>query len=85
MRPALRELIEAQAAGVTAARPMIEATGGEVPTRERLSMSDKRLAVRVFEDLQHGLQAFRCARSPENKLLVASTLTGAFRHSPRER
>ena len=30
----------------------------------------------VFEDVQHGLQAFRCARSHENKVLVASTLPG---------
>ena len=35
----------------------------------------------VFEDIQRGMQAFRCARSPENKLLVASTLTGASSRS----
>ena len=33
----------------------------------------------VFEDIQHGPQTLRCARSPENKLLVASTLPSAYR------
>ena len=37
------------------------------------------LDIFVLEDIQHGLQTPRCARSPENNLLVASTLTGVFR------
>ena len=83
MRPALRELIEAQAAGVTGAR-RYERGVAEVPARERLSMSDKRFTDDEMAEIVARARTLTDMRADERRAadLLKELLVGE--HAPRD-